>query len=161
MFMSSQSVYAGMVFSLLSFAVAIPSAIKVFNWTATLYKGSMSYDTPMLYAFGFIGLFTIGGMTGLFLAALGARRAPHRHLLRSRAFPLHHGRRCADGISRRPALLVAEDQRADIPGRMGTFFCSGRLRRIQPDVLSAVSPRLHGYAAAISRISRRVPGVAM
>src|ERR1700687_561827 len=70
MFVSSQSVYAGMIFSFLSFAVAIPSAIKVFNWTATLYKGSISYDTPMLYGLGFIGLFTIGGMTGLFLASL-------------------------------------------------------------------------------------------
>jgi cytochrome c oxidase subunit 1 len=70
MFVSSQSVYAGMVFSLLSFLVAIPSAIKVFNWTATLYKGSISYQTPMLYALGFIGLFTIGGLTGLFLASL-------------------------------------------------------------------------------------------
>jgi cytochrome c oxidase subunit 1 len=71
MFVAGQSIYAGMVFSFLSFAVAIPSAIKVFNWTATLYKGSVSYQTPMLYAFGFIGLFTIGGMTGLFLAAMG------------------------------------------------------------------------------------------
>jgi cytochrome c oxidase subunit 1 len=60
-----------MVFSLLSYAVAIPSAVKVFNWTATMYKGSVSLDTPMLYALGFIGLFTIGGLTGLFLAALG------------------------------------------------------------------------------------------
>jgi len=50
--------------------VAIPSAIKVFNWTATLYKGSISLQTPMLYALGFIGLFTIGGLTGLFLASL-------------------------------------------------------------------------------------------
>ena len=71
LFVSSQSVYAGMIFSFLSFAVAIPSAIKVFNWTATLYKGSISFDTPLLYAFGFIGLFTVGGMTGLFLASLG------------------------------------------------------------------------------------------
>src|SRR3979409_2207786 len=70
LFVASQSVYAGMIFSFLSFAVAIPSAIKVFNWTATLYKGSISYDTPMLYALGFIGFLTIGGMTGLFLAAL-------------------------------------------------------------------------------------------
>src|ERR1700737_4806937 len=70
MFVASQSVYAGMIFSFLSFAVAIPSAIKVFNWTATLYKGSISYETPMLYGLGFIGLFTIGGMTGLFLASL-------------------------------------------------------------------------------------------
>jgi cytochrome c oxidase subunit I len=51
--------------------VAIPSAIKVFNWTATLYKGSVIYRTPMLYSLGFIGLFTIGGLTGLFLATLG------------------------------------------------------------------------------------------
>ncbi len=71
MFVSGQSTYAGMVFSALSFLVAIPSAIKVFNWTATLYKGSISWDAPMIYTFGFIGLFTIGGLTGLFLAAMG------------------------------------------------------------------------------------------
>ena len=70
LFVSSQSVYAGMIFSILSFFVAIPSAVKVFNWTATLYKGSITYDAWMLYAFGFIGLFTIGGLTGLFLASL-------------------------------------------------------------------------------------------
>ena len=71
MFVAGISVYAAMVFSLLSFFVAIPSAIKVFNWTATMYKGSISYSTPMLYVFGFIGLFTIGGLTGLFLASIG------------------------------------------------------------------------------------------
>jgi cytochrome c oxidase subunit 1 len=70
MFVSGQSVFAAMAFSLLSYLVAIPSAIKVFNWTATLYKGSISFDSPMIYAFGFIGLFLIGGLTGLFLAAL-------------------------------------------------------------------------------------------
>jgi cytochrome c oxidase subunit I len=71
MFVAGISVYAAMVFSLLSFLVAIPSGIKVFNWTATLYRGSISYDTPMLFALGFIGLFTMGGLTGLFLGALG------------------------------------------------------------------------------------------
>lgn len=71
MFVAGISVYAAMIFSFLSYLVAIPSAIKVFNWTATLYKGSIRFETPMLYVFGFIGLFTIGGMTGLFLAALG------------------------------------------------------------------------------------------
>ncbi|MBA3321186.1 MAG: cbb3-type cytochrome c oxidase subunit I, partial [Pyrinomonadaceae bacterium] len=71
MFTSGQSVYASMIFSAISYAVAIPSAVKVFNWTATMYRGSISYDTPMLYAMGFIGLFTIGGMTGLMLAAMG------------------------------------------------------------------------------------------
>src|SRR5664280_2290636 len=71
MFVAGQSIYAGVVFSVLSMLVAVPSAIKVFNWTATLYKGSISFQTPMLYALGFIGLFTIGGLTGLFVAALG------------------------------------------------------------------------------------------
>jgi len=71
MFVAGISLYAALVFSLLSYLVAVPSAIKVFNWTATMYKGSISYATPMLYAFGFIGLFTMGGLTGLFLAALG------------------------------------------------------------------------------------------
>jgi cytochrome c oxidase subunit I len=71
LFVSSQSVYAALVFSVLSYIVAIPSAIKVFNWTATMYKGSVRMETPMLYAIGFIGLFTVGGLTGLFLAAIG------------------------------------------------------------------------------------------
>ena len=70
LFVAGQSMYASMVFSFLSFVVAVPSAIKVFNWTATMFRGSISFDTPMLYAFGFIGLFTIGGLTGLFLATL-------------------------------------------------------------------------------------------
>ena len=71
LFTSSQSVYAALIFSILSFAVAIPSAVKVFNWGATLYRGAISFEAPMLYALGFIGLFTVGGLTGLFLAAIG------------------------------------------------------------------------------------------
>ncbi len=71
MFVAGISTYAAMVFSFLSFSVAIPSAVKVFNWAATLYKGAISFETPMLYAYGFMGLFAIGGLTGLFLATLG------------------------------------------------------------------------------------------
>lgn len=71
MFVSGQSPYAALIFSVLSFLVAVPSAIKVFNWTATLYNGSVHWNTPMWYALGFIGLFTLGGLTGLFLATLG------------------------------------------------------------------------------------------
>jgi cytochrome c oxidase subunit 1 len=71
LFVAGQSTYAGLIFSVLSFLVAIPSAVKVFNWTATIYRGAVSWESPMLYAFGFIGLFTIGGLTGLFLASMG------------------------------------------------------------------------------------------
>ncbi|MGB6193490.1 MAG: cbb3-type cytochrome c oxidase subunit I, partial [Terracidiphilus sp.] len=71
MFIMGISSYAALVFSIMSMLVAVPSAIKIFNWTATMYKGSISFDTPMLYALGFLGLFTIGGLTGVFLATLG------------------------------------------------------------------------------------------
>jgi cytochrome c oxidase subunit 1 len=77
MFVSGQSVNASLIFSFLTMAVAVPSAIKVFNWTATLYKGWVSFQAPMLYALGFIGLFTIGGLTGVFLATLGVNVHVH------------------------------------------------------------------------------------
>lgn len=71
MFVAGQSIYSAIVFSLLSYLVAVPSAIKVFNWLGTLHKGHIRFEAPMLYALGFVGLFTIGGLTGLFIAALG------------------------------------------------------------------------------------------
>ena len=70
MFTSGQSPLVNVIFSAITFSVAIPSAIKVFNWLATMYKGSISWNTPMLYAMGFIFIFTIGGLTGLHLGTL-------------------------------------------------------------------------------------------
>ena len=72
MFVSGMSELAATIFSFLTFLVAIPTAIKVFNWIATLYKGSIDLKSPMLYALSFIFLFTIGGLTGVFLGALAA-----------------------------------------------------------------------------------------
>ncbi|HVW03536.1 MAG TPA: cbb3-type cytochrome c oxidase subunit I [Vicinamibacterales bacterium] len=71
LFVSSQSIYAGLVFSILTMLVAIPSAVKTFNWTATMYKGAVTWDSSVYWVIGFLGLFTIGGLTGLFLAAMG------------------------------------------------------------------------------------------
>ncbi|MFT3787487.1 MAG: cbb3-type cytochrome c oxidase subunit I [Tepidisphaeraceae bacterium] len=71
MFVSGQSNLMNAIFSLLTFSVAIPSAVKVFNWVATMHKGSIRLHVPMLYAIGFIGLFVIGGLTGLHLGTLG------------------------------------------------------------------------------------------
>ncbi len=70
MFIMGVSTYSALIFSLMTMLVAVPSAIKIFNYAATLYRGSITFDTPLLYAFGFIGLFTIGGLTGVFLASL-------------------------------------------------------------------------------------------
>ena len=77
LFVSSQSIYAGMVFSFISMLVAVPSAVKTFNWTATMYKGSISWESPTFFVIGFLGLFTIGGLTGLFLATMGMDIALH------------------------------------------------------------------------------------
>jgi cytochrome c oxidase subunit I len=71
MFLSGQGIYLGMLFSILTMLVAVPSAVKVFNWTATLYGGTITFQAPMLYAIGFIVLFTIGGLTGIYLGVMG------------------------------------------------------------------------------------------
>jgi cytochrome c oxidase subunit 1 len=71
LFLSSQSIYAGLVFSIITMLVAVPSAVKTFNWTATMYKGSVTWESPTWWVVGFMGLFTIGGLTGLFLATMG------------------------------------------------------------------------------------------
>jgi cytochrome c oxidase subunit I len=70
MFTAGISIYSAVVFSLMTFFVAVPSAVKVFNWTASLHKGSITFDAPMLYALGFVLLFTIGGLTGLIVATV-------------------------------------------------------------------------------------------
>jgi len=77
MFVNGQSDLASLVFSALSFAVAVPSAVKVYNWTATIHKGALRLDTPMLYAMGYIGLFVLGGLTGLYLATLAINQHIH------------------------------------------------------------------------------------
>ncbi len=77
MFVNGESPTAALVFSVLSFAVAVPSAVKVYNWTATIYKGTIRLKTPMIYAMGYIGLFVLGGLTGLFLATLSINEHTH------------------------------------------------------------------------------------
>ena len=77
MFVNGESEAAAITFSLLSFSVAVPSAVKVYNWTATIHKGDIRLDTPMLYAMGYIGLFVVGGLTGLYLASLAVDEQMH------------------------------------------------------------------------------------
>ena len=158
MFVTGMSMYAGLYFSLLTMLVAVPSAIKVFNWTATMFRGSISYETPMLYAFGFIGLFTIGGLTGLFLGTLGVDVhltdtyfvVAHFHYVMVGGMVLAYmgglhfwwpkitGRMYPDGWGKFSALLV---------------FVG-----FNSDLLPAVHYRVSGPAAPLSCVRARVPG---
>lgn len=70
MFVTGQSELAGLLFSVITMLVGVPTAIKMFNWVATMYKGSIKLDSPMLFAIGFMFIFAIGGVTGIFLATL-------------------------------------------------------------------------------------------
>jgi heme/copper-type cytochrome/quinol oxidase subunit 1 len=154
MFVTGQSVYAGLIFSVLSFLVAIPSAIKVFNWTSTLYKGSISYEAPMLYALGFIGLFTMGGLTGLFLASL----ATDVHLSGT-YFIVAHFHYIMVGGAVMGYLGGIHFWWPKITGRLvsrrlGALRGAGGVRRFQPDILPAIHAWLPRHAAAL----RRVPG---
>ena len=158
LFVAGQSVYAGLIFSFISFLVAIPSAIKVFNWTATIYKGSVSLDSPMLYAFGFIGLFTIGGLTGLFLAAMGLDI--HLH---DTYFVVAHFHYIMVGGAIMGYLGGLHYWWPKITGRLypegwAKVAAVHRVRRLQPDVLPAVHRRLPRHAAPLSRVPARVPG---
>ena len=158
MFVAGQSVYAALIFSILSFLVAIPSAVKVFNWTATMYKGSVSWETPMLYAIGFIGLFTIGGLTGLFLAAVGL----DVHVTDT-YFIVAHFHYIMVGGTIMGYLGGLHYWWPKISGRMynewlAKFSARHHLPRLQPDVLPAVHRRLPRHAAALSRVSAGVPG---
>ena len=152
----AQSIYAGAgLLAALSLLVAIPSAIKVFNWTATLYKGSISFETPMLYALGFIGLFTIGGLTGLFLATLGIDVHVH-----DTYFVVAHFHYIMVGGTVMAYLGGLHYWWPKMTGRMYPEFWSqalgaDHLRRLQPDLLPAVHPRLPGHAAALPRPTRR------
>ncbi len=77
MFVNGMSEYASIAFSIMSFVVAVPSAVKVYNWTATMYKGAIKLRTPMIFTMGYVGLFVVGGITGLYLATLGVDEHVH------------------------------------------------------------------------------------
>ena len=159
MFVSGQSMYAGMVFSFITFLVAVPSAIKVFNWTATMYKGSIRFDTPMLYALGFIGLFTVGGLTGIMLGSLGIDVHVH-----DTYFVVAHFHYIMVGGTIMAYLGGLHYWWPKMSGRMypgdlGQAVGPAGFRRVQPHVLPPVHSGLSGNAPAVLRVSARVSGV--
>jgi cytochrome c oxidase subunit 1 len=124
MFVAGSSVYSAIVFSILSYLVAVPSAIKVFNWLGTLHKGFIRFEAPMLYALGFVGLFTTGGLTGLWVAALAA----DVHLTQT-------------------YFVVAHFHYVMVGGMVSAFF--GGLHYWWPKITGRMYPEMWGRAAAL------------
>ena len=159
MFIMGVSNYSALVFSLLTMLVAVPSAIKIFNWAFTLQQGSITFETPMLYAFGFMGLFTIGGLTGVFLGSLGM----DIHLTET-YFIVAHFHFVMVGGMLMAFLAGVHFWWPKMTGRMYSESLS-KLSAVVTFIgfnltfLPQVYPRLSGYAPQVSRVSAGVPGV--
>ena len=136
MFTSGLAPYLQLPFMILTFVIGIPTGIKIFSWTATLWGGKIHLTTAMLFAIGFIALFTCGGITGIFLAAVPVRSRRPRHVLRRRPLPLRARRGQPDGHLFRDVLLVPEDVGTVAQRDPGQDPLLVVLRRIQRNVLA-------------------------
>jgi cytochrome c oxidase subunit 1 len=154
MFTSGQSDLAGIIFSLLTFLVAIPSAIKVFNWIATMYKGSIRIEPPFLYALSFIFLFSIGGLGGLFLGALSANVQLHNTYFVVGHF--HYMIFGGMGFGFFAGLLAPENHGENVRQAYGGRCMAGHFRRVQPLLLPYAHHGLGGDAEALRGLSFRV-----
>ena len=158
LFVAGISPYSAMVFSFLTYAVAIPSAVRPSTGRRRSIEGAIWWKAPMIWVFGFLGLFLVGGLTGLFTAALGLD--VHIH---DTYFVVAHFHYIMVGGAIMGYFAGLHYWWPKMTGRMYSDSLAqargaARLRRLQPDVLPAVHPRLPGHAAAVPHVSAGVPG---
>ena len=156
MFTSGQSQVLTLIFSAITFTVAIPSAVKVFNWLATLYKGSILLNTPMCYALSFIFLFGIGGLTGLFLGALSTDIHLHDTYFVVAHFHFVMVGGNLDRLAGWFVSLVAQNIRANVQRPAGPNLLFPGLFGLQPDILSSVCHGLSRNASTIRFVRSRI-----
>jgi hypothetical protein len=127
--------------------IAVPTGVKVFSWLGTIWGGSLRFKTPMLFSLGFLAVFTIGGISGVFLGSVPGRHPAVGHVLRRRAYPLRARRRRALLVLRRGLLLDTEDHRTADERTARHDPVPDLLPRLQPRVLPDAPARPRGHAA--------------
>jgi cytochrome c oxidase subunit 1 len=140
-------------FTAATMVIAVPTGVKIFSWIATMWGGSLRFTTPMLWAIGFIFLFTVGGVTGVVLAS------PARHLLCRGPLPLHPVDRRGVGDLRRHVLLVPQDDGPDVQRNAWQVAVLDRLHRHQHDLLPDAFLGSGGHATPLYRLPRRLCGL--
>ena len=148
MFTVGMSRTLDLYFAAASLLISIPTGIKFFNWLATMYGGSISFASPMLFAVGFLSMFLIGGLTGIMLAHCSLRFSAFRQLFCRRSFPLGLDRRHTFWRLRGYPLLVSQGDRPDALRTAGDLAVRASVRWLHRDLWTNAHRRHPGHAAA-------------